>query len=180
MVPIEVLESLLETAGWAPSAHNRQPWRYAVLTTPSAKDRLAQALGAEFHADLLAGGLPLAEVRAQVIRSQNRINQAPAAVLLCLDPSVMDAYPDQKRAQAEHQMAVQSVALAGGQLLLAAHAVGLGGVWMCAPLFAPQAAVRALGLPSYWEPQALLLLGYPAAVPALRPRRPVSEMALFY
>jgi nitroreductase len=38
--------------------------------------------------------------------------------------------------KAAYLMAVQSVALAGGHLLVAAHALGLGGVWMCAPLFA--------------------------------------------
>ena len=30
-VPKELLERLLETATWAPSAHNRQPWRMVVL-----------------------------------------------------------------------------------------------------------------------------------------------------
>ena len=34
-------------------------------------------------------------------------------------------------------MGTQSVALAGLQLLLAAHAEGLGGTWICWPLFAP-------------------------------------------
>jgi coenzyme F420-0:L-glutamate ligase / coenzyme F420-1:gamma-L-glutamate ligase len=179
-VSFEVLERLLETASWAPSAHNRQPWRFAVLTTLEAKERLARSLGIEFQRDLAAGGLPDEQIQAQLERSYNRITQAPAAVLLCLDPTVMDIYPDEQRSQAEHQMAVQSVALAGGQLLLAAHACGLGGVWICAPLFAPQAARKALELPAHWEPQALLLLGYPESVPQPRPRRPVSETAQFY
>jgi coenzyme F420-0:L-glutamate ligase / coenzyme F420-1:gamma-L-glutamate ligase len=179
-VPTEVLESLLEAASWAPSAHNRQPWRFAVLTTLDAKERLAGALGAEFRKDLLAGGLPPKEVQVQVERSYNRITQAPAAILLSLDPSVMDSYPDEMRTRAEHQMAVQSVALAGGQLLLAAHAAGLGGVWICAPLFAPHAARQSLCLPTHWEPQALLLIGYPEKIPLPRARRPVSETALFY
>ena len=42
------------------------------------------------------------------------------------------------RQAAERTMAVQSVALACQNLLLAAHAHGLGACWMCAPLFAPE------------------------------------------
>jgi len=40
----------------------------------------------------------------------------------------MNSYPDPKRQQAEMTLTVQSTALAGQQLLLAAQAEGLGGV----------------------------------------------------
>ena len=59
-------------------------------------------------------------------------------------------------------MAVQSVALACQNLLLAAHAHGLGACWMCAPLFVPELVRDTLDLPQTWEPQALITLGYPA------------------
>lgn len=179
-VPPPVVQRILESATWAPSAHHRQPWRFAVLAGFPARDRLAQALGEAFRRDLSADGLPSEEVDAQVARSRQRIQQAPLAVLLCLDLSAGDVYPDAARQQWEHWMGVQSVALAGGQLLLAAWAEGLGGVWMCAPLFAPQAASKALGLPENWQPQALILLGYPAKIPAPRPRRPLEDVTLFF
>jgi coenzyme F420-0:L-glutamate ligase/coenzyme F420-1:gamma-L-glutamate ligase len=179
-VPEDVVRRVLETATWAPSAHHRQPWRFAVLATSPARDRLAQALGEAFRQDLSADGLPSAEVEAQVARSRQRIQQAPLAVLLCLDLAAGDAYPDPARRQAEHWMGVQSVALAGGQLLLAAWAEGLGSVWMCAPLFAPAVASQSLNLPQDWQPQALILLGYPARIPAPRPRRPLEEVALYF
>ena len=76
-------------------------------------------------------------------------------------------------------MGVQSVALAGGTLLLAAHAEGLGGVWVCAPLFTPDTVRASLDLPSDWVPQGMILLGYPEKVPEPRPRRPVSEVTRF-
>jgi F420 biosynthesis protein FbiB-like protein len=179
-VPEEVVQRILETATWAPSAHHRQPWRFAVLASSSSRDLLAQALGDAFRQDLSADGLPSEEVEAQVARSRQRIQQAPLAVLLCLDRSAGDAYPDSVRQQSEHWMGVQSVALAGGQLLLAAWAEGLGSVWMCAPLFAPAAASQALALPGDWQPQALILLGYPVKIPAPRPRRPLEEVTLFF
>jgi len=179
-VPREVFDRILEAATWAPSAHNRQPWRFAVLIGLEAKTRLADRMGREFYQDLLADGLPLGKVEAQVERSRQRILEAPAVVLLCLDSSLGDVYPDAERQQAEYLMDVQGVAMAGGTMLLAAHAEGLGGVWMCAPLFAPVAALRALDLPVEWKPQALILLGYPAKIPPRLPRRPVSEVTLFF
>jgi coenzyme F420-0:L-glutamate ligase/coenzyme F420-1:gamma-L-glutamate ligase len=179
-VPRELVERILETATWAPSAHHRQPWRFAVLSTHNAKETLAVSMGATLQRDLLADGLPLAVAEAQVARSHARILEAPLAILLCLDNSLGDAYPDTPRQQAEYLMGVQSVALAGGQLLLAAHAEGLGGVWVCAPLFAAQVARQALDLPEAWQPQALLLLGYPAKIPPPRPRRAIQEITRFY
>jgi coenzyme F420-0:L-glutamate ligase/coenzyme F420-1:gamma-L-glutamate ligase len=77
-------------------------------------------------------------------------------------------------------MGVQSVAMAGCTLLLAAHAVGLGGVWLCSPLFAPDQARSVLDLPDEWDPQGLILLGYPARMPEARPRQSVEKVARFY
>ena len=77
-------------------------------------------------------------------------------------------------------MAIQSVANAGATLLLAAHAEGLGGVWICGPLFAPRGrGTRVCSLPPGWEPQALLLIGEPAAMPLARPRRDLREVVVF-
>ena len=74
----------------------------------------------------------------------------------------MDTYPDPLRAEAERLMAVQSVALACQNLLLAAHDAGLGACWLCAPLFVPDVVRSVLDLPDQWHPQAIITLGYPA------------------
>jgi coenzyme F420-0:L-glutamate ligase / coenzyme F420-1:gamma-L-glutamate ligase len=136
-------------------------------------------MGSEFHRDLIKDGLSPGKADDLVKRSYNRIVEAPAAVLLCCDFSEMDSYPDEKRQQAERLMAVQSTAMSGFLLLLAAHAEGLGGVWVCGPLFAPQAAASALDLPDKWIPQGLLLLGYPAVTPEPRARLPLEAVARF-
>lgn len=178
-VPSELCERLLEAATWAPSSHNRQPWRFAVLSSLQAKTRLADEMGADFRRDLIADGQKPDEVETQASRSRQRILEAPLVIVLCLDPSTGDTYPDAERQQAEYIMGTQSVAMAGENLLLAAHALGLGGVWVCAPLFTPDTVRRALGLPAHWEPQGMLLVGYPAQIPAPRQRRPVHEVTLF-
>jgi F420 biosynthesis protein FbiB-like protein len=157
-----LIETVLEVATHAPSAHNRQPWRFAVVTSPEAKARLASALGERWRADRLADGDAPDVVEADIARSHARITAAPVVILACLTMADMDGYSDTRRKSAERIMAVQSVAAAIQNLLLAAHAKGLGVCWMCAPLFAPEAARAALDLPDDWEPQALVTLGYPA------------------
>ena len=139
---------------------------------------LANAMAIDFEQDLLKEGHSAEKIQSQVERSKARIISAPAAILLCLDMSEMDSYSDTKRRNAEYTMAVQSVAAAGLQLLLAAHAHGLGGVWACWPLFAQETVQRTLGISTTWEPQAMMFLGYPAGAPATRDRKSLSETVI--
>jgi hypothetical protein len=50
---------------------------------------------------------------------------------------------------------------------------------MCAPLFAQEVVATALNLPSTWEPQGLVLLGWPAGPGKIRERRPLDEVATY-
>jgi F420 biosynthesis protein FbiB-like protein len=174
----DILRRLLESATRAPNAHNRQPWRFVHLKSAASREQLAAAMAPDFRAALESEGLDREAIEAQLARSRDRITEAPEAILLCLDRSVLDTYADENRSRGEHLMAVQSVALAGGQLLLAAHAEGLGGVWVCAPLFVPDEVRQALALDESWEAQGLLLLGYSAKDVEARPRRDLEDIYL--
>jgi nitroreductase len=92
----------------------------------------------------------------------------------------MDSYPDEKRKRAEYMMAVQSSAAGGLQLLLAAHAEGLGGVWTCWPLFAQETIQETLKLPMTWEPQGMFFVGYPDSIPEVRDRKRVEDVSSFF
>ncbi len=115
-VPDEVIRRIVETACYAPSAHNRQPWRFCVLKQAGAKARLAEAMAVEFRNDLLRDGLPDEEVDKRIEQSRSRINSSPVVIVLCMDMSEMDVYPDERRAGAERMMAIQSTAAAGSAI----------------------------------------------------------------
>ncbi len=178
-VPAEILRELLEAARWAPSAHNRQPWRFVVLVDAQRRRMLAEAMGERLRHDLLADGLPAGEVERQVTRSVARISQAPAAIVAFLSMADMDQYPDERRQLLERTMAVQSVALAVQNMLLLAHAHGLGACWMCAPLFCPDVVRDALDVPADWEAQVLVTVGYPAETRA-KERSPLDDLVRWY
>jgi len=157
-----VIEDVLNAATWAPSAHNRQPWRFAVVTSADAKERLARAMGERLRADLNADHAPPDVIEKDASRSYARMTGSPVLIVVCISMVDMDKYPDEKRTNAEYLMATQSTAMAVQNLLLAAHDHGLGACWMCAPLFCPDVPIRELALPADWQPQALITLGYPA------------------
>lgn len=173
-VPAALVDELIRCATAAPSAHNRQPWRFAVIDAAEAKSRLARAMGERLRADRLADGDAPAAVDADVARSHARITGAPVVVVVALTMADMDAYPDARRREAEHRMAVQSTAMAVQNLLVAAHAAGLGACWMCAPLFCPDTVRASASLPDDWEPQALVTLGVPDGDPKPATRRPLA------
>lgn len=177
-VPRALVEDILSAATWAPSAHNRQPWRFCVIENSAIKEQLARAMGNRLRRDLERDGVPEAVIKADTERSYTRMTSAPLAILLCLSMADMDTYPDERRAKNEYLMAIQSTAMAGQNLLLAAHEAGLGACWMCAPLFVPDVVRNALQLPDNWQPQALITLGYPAETKE-KPRRPLESVLLW-
>lgn len=174
-----VVHSLLQTAVSAPSAHNRQPWRFLVIETQAAKEHLARCMGDRLRADRQRDGDPVEAIEADVARSHARLTGAPVLILICMTMMDMDRYADEKRNQAERVMAAQGTAMAAQNLLLAAHAAGLAACWMCAPLFCPQTVSAVLALPSDWEPQAIVTLGYSADPGKPFKRRPVSEVTRY-
>ena len=178
--PVEraLIKRLLDAAHWAPSAHNRQPWRFAVIESAEAKERLADAMNSRLRADLAADGLPTDQIEAQAVRRRKRVTRAPVLLLLCVTLTDMHHYPDEKRRRAEWTMATQSLALAGQNLLLAAHAEGLGACWLCAPLFCADVVRETLDLPPDWEPQAFISLGWPGESPQ-KDREPLNTRVQF-
>ncbi len=179
-VPAEHVERVLEAARWAPSPHGRQPWRFAVITHRETKERLAEAMGEEWRANLEMDGQEPEVVEKRLEGSRRRLLDAPVLVLLCLYLEDLDTYPDANRQMSETTMAVQSLGAAAQNMLLTAYGLGLDTGWMCAPLFCPERVVEALGLSKELIPHALITLGYAEAdPPKRRPRRPLDDLVVY-
>jgi coenzyme F420-0:L-glutamate ligase/coenzyme F420-1:gamma-L-glutamate ligase len=172
-----LLERVLGAALQAPSAHNRQPWRFLVLTGRADRELLAAVMGECLRRDRAKDGDGSEVIEQDIARSWMRITGAPAVVVICLTMEEMDHYPDARRNDAEYQMAIQSTAMAGENILLAAHAEGLGACWLCAPLFAGRDVQQAFDLPQSWLPQGLILLGYPQEESRKQGRKPLDEVS---
>ncbi len=171
----EAISRVLATATYSPSAHNTQPWRFVIVGADlmSARSRLAHALTSAMRADMTAEGAPEPEIEKRVATSIRRIDEAPVIILLCRDVTAVREHKPQ-----DTIMAIQSVANAATYLLLAAHAEGLGGNWICWPLYAQEETRSALDLPETWEPQAMLFVGYADEEPREKAFKPLETITI--
>jgi coenzyme F420-0:L-glutamate ligase / coenzyme F420-1:gamma-L-glutamate ligase len=178
-VPSDLIVALIEAAHAAPSAHGSRPWQLVVVQSEAARRTLALKMAEAFRRDLLEDGLPTASVEERVNASIARLTGAPVLIVACLDPGVLQAYPDPKRRHAELIMGAQSVAAAVQNLLLTASHLGLGAGWMCAPLFCQEVVREVLELADDWQPQALVTVGWPAEAAQLRAADQAERGALY-
>jgi coenzyme F420-0:L-glutamate ligase/coenzyme F420-1:gamma-L-glutamate ligase len=173
--PVEpaLVEEIIAAACLAPAPHHSRPWRFVILS-PDARVTLTDAMGERWRQDLERDGVPETRIRRLLDRSRARLAAAPVLILAAVVGDARRPWPDQRRQRAEELMFVQSLGAAIQNLMLAAHARGLGSYWLSAPLFCPDAVRLALDLPSDFEPQALIALGYPKQGLRLPPRPPLA------
>jgi len=172
-VPEEAVLAVLVAAGLAPSAHNSQPWSFIILENPLVKRELAEVMADAWVADAEKDGVKV-EVKMRQERVDRFVN-APALILACISMNGLRKFPDQKRQLLEHDLAQQSLGAAMQNLLLTAHALGLGACWFCAPGFCKEIVRKVLGIPEIVEPEAFIIIGYPAETPLVPPKKPLEE-----
>lgn len=180
------LEPLFEAARTAPSATNRQPWRYNAVLDPALKDRIARAVRARVEAlrAELAGSEYLGELAAYGDLFHEPIEAAPALIVPQWRP-FPDAIAELVRragrdpgpfALGERMPSELCGAAAATMLLLAmAHASGFGACWMAGPMLARDEIARLLDLPSPWVPLGAIAIGWPDEHAAAAPPRKPSE-----
>ncbi len=159
----QVILQILATAGYAPSAHNSQPWRFIILQDNIVKRRLAEAMAEAWAKDLQRDGIKVESDK--LTERVDRFATAPVLILAGLTMIDLRTFPDSERQMCERDLAVQSLGAALQNLLLAAYAKGLGACWFCAPAFCKETVRKILKIPDEVEPQAFVAMGYPAENP---------------
>lgn len=153
------INQLIAAAIQAPSAMNEQPWTFTVVRDQALLDRISQETKQQLLATVDAG--PQVEHLRSVlgVPGYQIFYHAPVLVLIS--------------AAAAGPWASEDCALAAGNLMLAAHAAGLGSCWIGFAhdyLHSP-AGRELLGLPAEWVPVAPIILGHPKSVPQPVPRK---------
>ena len=156
----EKLEKLIELAMWAPSAMNRQQWFFVVVAGRRVKE--VMSIVEKGYNYILPRLQRFFADRPKVIEQTRRffksLGNAPALIFAYYTPTG-DDYSD-----------VQSVAAAIQNMLLAAHAMGLGTCWMTGPVHVEEEINKALGVEGR-KLVAVITVGYPAKQPPTPPRR---------
>lgn len=175
----EKITELIEAATWAPSAHNSQPWRFFVITSKKTKEAFSLAMARKWEEDLRKDKVDENIIKYLVEDSHERFISSPVIIVVFIDMSEMQKYPDERRNNYEKVMAIQSASAAIQNLILLAHAFGLGSNWRCAPLFAQEEVKKVLKVNLSWEPVAAVSIGYPEEVPPAPKRKSVNEVVVW-
>lgn len=85
----DVLDRIFTSVAAAPSAHNRQPWRFAVILDHEIKTRLARNMGARLAADRRRDGDQDSVIRGDVDKSFDRITGAPVVIIVAMSMQEM-------------------------------------------------------------------------------------------
>lgn len=131
----EQVQLLLRSAMNAPSAGNEQPWEFIVITDREKLKRVP-----EFHpySKMLPG--------------------AALAILVVADPAKV-LYGGEMR-----ELWIQDCSAATQNILLAAHALGMGAVWLAVYPDPPrvQGVREVFGIPEKMVPFSIISIGHPA------------------
>ncbi|MCS7136518.1 MAG: nitroreductase family protein [Nitrososphaerota archaeon] len=175
-VSLEEIIRALEVATSAPSAHNAQPWRFVIIKDSRVKEELIEEMATLWREDLMRDGLDEKIIEEVVKTSTERSMKASAIIVVCLTMDEMHKYPDDRRKRCEYIMAVQSVAAAIENMLLAFHAMGISACWRSSALFASEVVKKVLRIPDPFEPQAMIEVSR-GGLSSKPPRKPLSEVA---
>jgi nitroreductase len=181
----DVIERLLRAAIAAPSASNQQPWRFIAITHRPTIASLARAVRESI--DRLVPSVP-PEAREPLRRYGayfSGFGGAPVVIVALWRPMqllsslVGDAAPAAQTARMatlEENSALMGASLAIGNLLLAAHAEGLGACCMTGPMLAEDDLRALLPIQPSWRLAAFVPVGFPAEVPPPTPRKPLERV----
>ena len=101
---------------------------------------------------------------------KEQLTDMGASILIHKAPQGILILYDHRSTNTEYQDWLQSGAAATQNLLLAAHALGLGTCWVCH--LPPRKHLRALfGIPAFFTPVAYILIGYSKRMPLEIPRK---------
>ena len=168
-VPHELIEKILAAAVLAPSAKNRQPWRFVVLHGAASR-KLSR---------LMREGADIQESRgektASCRTSARIVAQAPVTIVIFNPEYTHDGLIIEH--PIDNAPDIQSIGGMVQTMLLAAQDLGLGSLWICDVLYAYPAIREWLGRKE--ELVTAVSLGYADESPAARPRTPWQELTVW-
>jgi len=161
----ETIEKILEAAVWAPSAANNQPWEFIVILNNDIKKEIFSE-SERCRKDVFekSGWKWIDRYRTPFLE------EAPVIIAVVGDPQKTGADMFLKEGGLAYH---HGCAAAIQNMLLAAHALGLGTLWFT--LFDKEPLRKILTIPDEKDPLALICLGKAGADPAQTPRKGVQE-----
>ncbi|MCP4711061.1 MAG: hypothetical protein GY869_20775 [Planctomycetes bacterium] len=171
------IERIIEAACWAPSNHNRQGWKFIVFEDYRDIQNLAVQIRGAVE-DIIKNLRRIASDQAkQLVYFAGSFDWAPVMILVMhkKNPAMSKDLLNSATSELVSGEAI-SAALAVQNLLLAAHALGLGTCLMTAPLLAGEIWNSMGDLPVGFVPTCLVSVGYPQQNPPMPKRKELKHV----
>ncbi len=162
--PRELIEEILEAATWAPNHRLTEPWRFTVLAG-AARAEFGEAMAKSKVARLVEAGEPW---EADFARTKAKAMRAPVIIALAVEPQIGPKVVEMDE--------ITAGASAIQNMLLAAHAFGLGAIWRTGDACYSSEVKRFLGLDDSAHLLGFVYLGYPTASSIRAKRTPSAEL----
>jgi len=183
-IPDDFVDKIIETARWAPSGFNSQPWEFVVVKKQELKEGIIEII-AEARGQGPKGVTTEAKTAGPppgmpAHRTPTGYANAPVFIILFGDPRVKEWAPPPVKANDERWKSVftSSLALAFQYMHMAATSLGLGSQWVSS-VSHPKAHARIkelLGIPIFMEIYDMMAVGYPAIEPREKQMRAWDDM----
>jgi len=167
-LPDEVVYQILEAATLAPSGKNDQPWRFYVVREDKRDEMVRLMREGMAHAQ--EAGVPLgsSEGTARIME------RAPVTVFVFNEATLAPKLGTDADTGLINEVEVQGIGAAIQNMLLAAHELGVGSLWICDVFYAYDELTTWLG--ETHRMIAAVSFGYPDEAPDARPRKAVREV----
>jgi nitroreductase len=175
-VDTALIRRIVEAATWAPSAGNHQDWEFGVVASSDLKHRMVKAV--RKHWDKVATNQDSGS--SEILQSYSEhfswFDAAPVVIVVSAR---------RPKAVIEHLMGADAVPIAGKtvsaamaaqNLMLAAHACGLGSCCLTGPVGAAKSLSEIIGLSAKQQLVCLIALGYAENVPSMPQRKSVDTI----
>ncbi len=173
-VPPELVTQVLQAGILAPSAGNRQPWKFVVVTGRSKADALAameRGLQRELDDPLLGDS---AQTVAGARHTLSIMRQAPVLIFVAEPTAAPLTQPLDPAQRVRDVCNAQSLGAAVENMTLQATDLGLGSLWIGHTFWAQRELQEWLALPG--QLYAVLALGWPVKTSPPRPRKAFADV----
>lgn len=172
-VPREMLEQIIAAGMCAPSAKNRQPWKYVIVTGSAKRDALS-AMGRGIEREKREPFLPESAGSITDAEHTLKVMRQSAAVIFVVNTLGAELSRTLSVDERVYEICnAQSIGAAMQNMSLAAVELKLGSLWVCNTFFAQQELNKWLNTGG--ELFAALAVGYASESPAPRPRKPIGD-----
>ena len=164
-VPIELIEQIIEAGTYAPNHFRTEPWRFFVLSG-EGRTKLGAVFGEITKSDL--EDLESEASQKKIERSRNNPFRSPIIIAVGVEPS------ERKNIILKEEFAAVNAGVQN--MLLTAHALGLGAIWRTGAICYNPKVTEFFGLSKHGEIVAFIYLGYPDVDPAPRKRKDAKDL----